>query len=258
MKVIILAGGLQSSIHDDIEGIPKPMAEIGGKPILWHIMKNFSQRGFREFIVCGGYKVNLIKEYFKDFYIFQSDITVDLKSNQITIHKKRTEDWEVTVLDTGLSSSPGARILQVKDYVGQDPFIVTYGDCLSDLDYLALFKQYEVNHKLAVISVARPAGRNALLPMEKDGTLMEESKAGLPENMGFVNAGCWMFDSRIFPYLEEHTNMEQPLLDHLAKDGQITTYRHHGFWTLIETNREKVNAEEVWKNGKAPWKVWEA
>lgn len=256
MKVIILAGGTKSTISDNNEGIPKPMAEIGEKPILWHIMKNFSARGFKEFIVCGGYQVNMIKDYFTDFYIFQSDITVDLQNNTIKIHKKKTEEWKVTVVDTGLNTLPGERILQVQEYVGQEDFIVVHGDCLSDINYNELISRHKYNDKVATITVAKPTGRNAILPILHDGLLMQDEVALLPENQAWVNACCYIFTNKIFSYMSHNFHLEKDLFSVLAKDERIISYLHNGFWTPIETKRDRAALEDMWNKNIAPWKIW--
>lgn len=257
MKVIILAGGLQSALSDGVEGIPKPMAEIGGKPIIWHIMKNFAQYGFKEFIVCGGYKVNLIKEYFKDFYIFQSDITVDLLTNEITIHKNISEDWKVTVVDTGLGTDQGKRVLQVRDYIQEDNFIVVYGDCLSNIDYHALTAQHKQSGKLITMSLAHPTGRNKVLPVTEDGLLMPFLQASMAENQVWVDACCQVFNKEVFRYLESDYLMEGELKVVLAEKQEISVYQHHGFWSPVETKRDQRTLEALWQKNTAPWKVWE-
>ena len=177
MKVVILAGGMQSSISNEMEGIPKPMVDIGGKPLIWHIMKHFSQYGFTEFIVCGGYKVNKIKEYFMDFYIYESDITVDLQTNTVEIHKNKTEDWKVTVVDTGLFSATGQRVRMIENYVDGD-FIVTYGDCLSDIDICRLVEYHCNEGKVATITMVKPSGRDELLPIDALEPAIETPQRG--------------------------------------------------------------------------------
>lgn len=257
MKIVILAGGTQSTISDNDEGIPKPMAEIGEKPIIWHMMKNFSQRGFTEFIVCGGYNVNKIKDYFKDFYVFQSDITVDLQSNIIEIHKKKTENWKVTVVDTGLNTPPGERILKVRDYIGEDSFIVTHGDCLSDIDFNKFVNEHKNNGKIAMLSVAKPTGRNTMLPIGENGLFMKSEYALLPENQAWVNACCYVFTNGVFSFLKNCLYLEKDLFAELTKKEEIIAYKHSGFWTPIETKRDRMTLEDMWNKNVAPWKIWE-
>ncbi len=256
MKVIILAGGLQSTVSDAREGIPKPMAEIGGKPILWHIMKMYSAYGFHDFIICGGYKINMIKEYFMDYYIYQSDITVDLLSNEVTIHRKRTEDWNVTVVDTGKDTPLGERILKAKEYIGEEDFLVTYGDCLSNIDLKQFVNFHKKNGKMATIVVAKPAGRNKMLPIDAEGNYLEYGDIVKSQSNGWVNACCEIFTNSIFNELKMVSDLEVQLFNRLAKENEIVSYRHDGFWSSMETKRDKIYLETVWQNAKAPWKIW--
>lgn len=265
MKIVILAGGQQSTLSIDREGIPKPMAEIGERPLLWHIMKMYAAYGLNDFIVCGGYKVNMIKEYFTDFYVYQSDITVDLQSNTIEIHKKVTEDWKVTVVNTGIDASAGERVAQIKEYLDNDDFIVTYGDCLSNINFSDLIKYHKKREILATLVVAKPSGRNMLLPLDKDGnyTIMDdnsivygESPTALTDENAWVNANVSVFKPAIFSYIEQNYDIEKGLFSMLAKERKMCTYKHPGFWTPVETTRDRDNLELLWKSGKAKWKVW--
>lgn len=211
IKVVILAGGAQSTLNDEREGIPKPMVDLGGKPLLWHIMKQFSKQGFKEFIVCGGYHVDMIKEYFQDFYIYESDITVNLANNTIEVHKNKTEDWKVTVVDTGLFSTTGRRVSMVEKFIGGETFLVTYGDCLSDIDFIALLGMHCKGNKEATMTMVKPTGRSRLLPIDDKGVLRMEAgmecgtghgkncgvDACLCEERGFVPDDVWA-DGRVF------------------------------------------------------------
>ena len=199
MKVVILAGGMQSSISNETEGIPKPMVDIGGKPLIWHIMKHFAQYGFTEFIVCGGYKVDKIKEYFMDFYIYESDITVDLQNNTVEIHKNKTEDWKVTVVDTGLFSATGQRVRMIEKYVDGD-FIVTYGDCLSDIDAASLVECHQREGRIATITMVKPSGREALLPIDGDGRFRYESEYPAGNDTAWTNGDCFVFSPKVFSF----------------------------------------------------------
>ena len=252
MKAIILAGGTRSTISYEQQGIPKPMVEIGGKPLLWHIMKSFSAYGISEFIICGGYKVNLIKEYFMDFYIYQSDITVDLQNNTVQIHKNRTEDWKVTVVDTGLYSATGLRVAQVENYIEEDTFIVTNGDCLSDIDLKAMFAYHERQGKKATMAVAKPTGRNEALQIAEDGLVIRKENK-IQESRAWTNAGLYFLNRKVFNVLHGNYSLEDILTDNLTDDGQLITYRHNGFWTPVETYRDRVNMENLWNAGVAPW-----
>lgn len=252
MKVVILAGGTRSTISNEQQGIPKPMVEIGGKPLLWHIMKGFSAYGLRDFIICGGYKVSLIKEYFMDFYIYQSDITVDLQNNTVQIHKNRTEDWKVTVVDTGLYSSTGGRVAQIKDYVDGDTFIVTNGDCLSDINVRDMLAYHNAQGKKATIAVARPTGRNQTMQIADDGRVEKGGDASR-ESQAWTSACMYILNRSVFSVLNGNYNFEKLLINGLADDGQIITYKHTGFWTPVETYRDRVNMEKLWNAGVAPW-----
>lgn len=252
MQVVILAGGQRSTISNEQEGIPKPMAEIGGKPMLWHIMKSFSAYGLNEFIICGGYKVDMIKEYFMDYYIYQSDITVDLKTNTVEIHKNRTEDWKVTVVDTGLYSSTGQRVARIKEYINEDTFIVASGDCLFDIDVKQMIEYHREQGKIATMAVARPTGRNEALDINEAG-LIQKIQKNAPLNEAWTNAWLYVLDKKVFDSLQGDYELEKLLTDNLAGKGQLITYKHHGFWTPVETYRDRVNMENLWNAGIAPW-----
>lgn len=253
MKVVILAGGMQSTLSNLGEGIPKPMIEIGGKPLLWHIMKHFSEYGYSEFVICGGYRVDIIKDYFLDFYIFESDITVDLLSNTIEIHKKRTENWKVTVVDTGLETTPSQRILAISDYVKDEPFIVTYGDCLSDVNVTTMVDKHYQLGKLATIVMAKPQGRKQLLTIDENELLDYDYLSPVVADAAWVNADCFVMDSKVLDYLSKETSLEEQVFRNLSKLGQVATYRHEGYWTTIETKRDLFEAEKLWNEYKAPW-----
>ncbi len=257
MKAIILAGGLPSTISDVKSGIPKPMAEIGGRPLIWHIMKLYSHYGFREFIVCGGYKVNIIKEYFKDFYIYQSDITVDLSSNEITIHNKRTEDWKVTVVDTGVEATTSERILQVKEYVKGEDFFVTYGDCLSDMDLAEMLRLHKERKSFITMAVAKPTGRHSVLSIG-DGDVLLGKRSGnfSQQDSAWVNASCYIFSDKALESLSGE-ELNEVYMEKMAEKEQVHIYRHEGFWRPVETMRDSVALEEMWEEASAPWKVWE-
>ena len=252
MKVVILAGGQRSTISNEQEGIPKPMAEIGGKPLLWHIMKVFSSYGLNEFIICGGYKVNMIKEYFMDYYIYQSDITVDLQSNTVEIHKNRTEDWKVTVVDTGLYSATGQRVAAVQEYIDGDEFIVTYGDCLFDIDVEKMIAYHMERNRSATMAVARPTGRNEALDIDQDGQIVKIQQ-NAATNEAWTNAGLYVLNRKVFSVLQGNYNLEELLTNHLAEKGELITYKHNGFWTPVETDRDMVNMENLWNADIAPW-----
>ncbi len=252
MKVVILAGGQRSAISNEQEGIPKPMAEIGGKPILWHIMKNFSAYGLNDFIICGGYKVNMIKEYFMDYYIYQSDITVDLQTNTIEIHKNLTQDWKVTVVDTGLYATTGLRVARIQEYIDEDEFIVTHGDCLFDIDVGKMIAYHEKRGRIATVAVARPTGRNEALDIDPDGRI-QKIQQNAATNEAWVNTGLYVLNRKAFSALQGNYSLEDLLTDHLSEKGELITYKHNGFWTSVETYRDMMNMENLWNAGMAPW-----
>lgn len=258
MKAVILAGGLPSIVEDRYEPVPKPMAEIGGKPILWHIMKNYSCQGVDEFIICVGYKGDYIKKYFMNYYLYQSDITVDLGSNQIQVHKKKTENWKVTVVDTGKDSSIAQRLLRAREFVGEEDFLATYGDCVSDINICKLEEQHKNEGKTVTMAVAAPTGRNRILPITEKGELSETS----PHGYQFVRTdACTMiFSKGIFPYLKEFWQddvMSEGLRRKLTQDEEISVYFHEGFWSPMETARDKSYLERLYETGQAPWRNWE-
>lgn len=257
MKVIILAGGLPSTLIEENEKIPKPMAEIGGRPLLWHIMKQYSHHGYQDFIICTGYKGEVIKEYFMNFYIYQSDITVDLQINEIKVHRKQTEDWRVSVIDTGIDSSIIKRLHMVQEYTENEAVFVSYGDCLSDIDIEKMADLHEKSGRIATFAVARPVGRNKILNLDEDG-----SYNGMKSNVrkdAWANACCMILEPQAYRYLESDSKypVENTLLECLANREEVQIYRHEGFWSPIETIRDKTCLEELWRKGQAPWKVWE-
>ncbi len=256
MKVVILAGGLKSTIDEYNEGIPKPMAEIGEHPILWHIMKYFTSYGQKDFIICGGYKIEDIKEYFTNYYLYQSDITVDLNTNQLEIHKKRTEDWKVTIINTGLNATIGDRIKQIEGYIGEEDFLVSYGDCLSDIDIVGLIRTHQEAGNLATLSVAKPTGRNEVLPLGEEGYLLSGQYASPQESCAWVDACCMVLSHKAFTYLEWGCDLQRKLFE-MADSEKVGTYKHNGFWTPIETKRDKVYLENMIRSGTAPWIRWE-
>ncbi len=261
MKAVILAGGQPSTITSDREGIPKPMAQIGEMPMLWHIMKNYATYGIKEFIICSGYKAELIKDYFADFYLYNSDITVDLQRNTIEIHKKVSEDWKVTVVDTGLHTATGERINHIRNYVGEEDFLVSYGDCLSNLDLIKLEDTHKQAGKLVTMVVACPTGRNELVTIGEENELLaihsENYRGQYRSNEAWTDANIYMFNYRIFKYLMGNYSLEDQLFKVLMEMKQMQVYRHAGFWIPVETFRDRCDMETLWNAGMAPWKIWE-
>lgn len=257
MKVVILAGGLPSTLIEEDEKMPKPMAEIGGRPILWHIMKQYAHYGYNDFIICTGYKGEAIKEYFMNFYIYQSDITVDLQTNDVEIHRKQTEDWKVSVIDTGRSSSVADRLYMAGEYSGNETVLVTYGDCLSDIDIRKMTEQHKAHGDIATFAVAHPTGRNEILALGENGKyqgIMDRASAG----EAWVNACSMVLEPEAIPYFApDSPTRAATLMECLAQEKAVQTYRHEGFWSPVETIRDKTWLDNLWTAGKAPWKVWE-
>ncbi|MCM1258681.1 MAG: sugar phosphate nucleotidyltransferase, partial [Roseburia sp.] len=245
MKVVILAGGLPSTLIEQDEKIPKPMAEIGGRPILWHIMKQYAYYGYKEFIICTGYKGEMIKDYFMNFYIYQSDITVDLQTNQVDIHRKKTEDWDVMVVDTGRNASVSERIRSVREYLQGDTFLLTYGDCVSDIDISEMVVQHKKEGKTVTFAAANPTGRNKIIPVGEDGKIQTQEKGNRAN--AWVNACSMVMEQGIFQYLKvNEALLEGEMLSRLIVEGQVSMYCHKGFWSPMETVRDKTLLENMW------------
>ena len=258
MKVVILAGGLGTRISEESHLRPKPMIEIGGKPILWHIMKEYSHYGFNEFIICAGYKQHIIKEYFANYYLHNSDITFDFTSeNSMTVHNNVAEPWKVTIVDTGLKTMTGGRIKRIQKYIGNEPFMLTYGDGVSDINLKELLKFHESHGKIATITTIKLSQRFGVLNIEDDGKVnMFREKAD--EDGERINVGYMVLNPQIFDYLEnDNTVFENKPLENLTKDEKLMAYFHDGFWQCMDTKREKDLLEKMWSENQAPWKTWE-
>lgn len=254
MKAVILAGGSASTISDE-EKIPKPMAEVGGYPILWHIMKSISSYGITEFVICSGYKSEIIKRYFAEYYMYQSDILVDLEKNEIEVLKKKKENWKVTVLDTGLNASVTERIKRAMPYVGEERFFLSYGDCVSDIDINVMLQEHQKSKKQCTISVAHPIGRNRNIPINEAG--LYDVKNDKTDNDAWVDAGLFIFEPSIIDYLDVNSNfLFETVIPRMAANGEINTYKHEGFWSSMETKRDQSRLESKWLENAAPWKVW--
>lgn len=258
MKTIILAGGLPSTLIEEDEKLPKPMVEIGGRPMLWHIMKQYSHYGYNDFIICTGYKGEVIKEYFMNFYIYQSDITVDLQSNEVQIHRKQTEDWKVSVIDTGRDASVLERLLQVREYTDGEPVFVSYGDCLSDIDVNKLLLHHREQGALATFAIAHPTGRNEVLSIDSDGNYRGIRQYKTKQD-AWVDACSMVLEPEAFEKLKKGMKRPEAISTRecLASEIRVQTYRHDGFWSPVETIRDKTWMEALWAFGNAPWKVWE-
>jgi glucose-1-phosphate cytidylyltransferase len=255
LKVIILAGGLGTRISEESNLKPKPMIEIGGKPILWHIMKIYSHYGIDEFVICCGYKGYIIKEYFLNYFHHMSDVTIDLKNNDITIHQEKAEPWKITLVDTGENTMTGGRIKRVQQYIHNETFCLTYGDGVADIDLHALLQHHKKKQKLATITGTEPPGRFGALKVYEDMVKgFQEKPKG---DNSIINGGFFVLEPEIFDYIDgDHTLWEKEPLEILAKNDQLTVFRHNGFWQPMDTLREKNLLEELWFAGKAPWKKW--
>ena len=258
MKILILAGGLGTRISEESHLRPKPMIEIGGKPILWHIMKEYSSYGFNEFIICAGYKAYFIKEYFADYFLHNSDITFNFcdGTNSMEIHTNKTEPWKVTIVDTGLNTMTGGRIKRVKDYIDSDTFMVTYGDGVCDVDILELLKYHKSHGKIGTMTTINAEQRFGILEIEKDGMISDFREKSVDDS-SLINGGYMVFNSAIFDYIDgDNTIFERAPLEKLAKDNQLMAYKHDGFWQCMDTQRDREKLEELWSTGNAPWKKW--
>ena len=257
MKVVILAGGKGTRISEESQLKPKPMIEIGGKPILWHIMKTYSAYGFNEFIICCGYKGQMIKEYFIHYDMYQANRTFSLKEETMLLHENHTEPWIVTLANTGLSTLTAGRILKIRDYIEDDTFLLTYGDGVSDVNIKELVKFHERHGKTATITTTQPPGRFGALKINKSTNQVEGFKEKAREDQAWVNAGFMVLNRRIFDYLGDGSQMlEDGPLELVARDGELMAYKHEGFWSPMDTLRDKQYLETLWESKKASWKIW--
>ncbi len=258
MKVVILAGGLGTRISEESHLKPKPMIEIGGNPILWHIMKTYTHYGFNEFIICLGYKGYVIKEYFADYFLHTSDITFDFaNSNQMIVHNNVTEPWKVTLVDTGLNSATGGRVKRVRDYIGNEPFMLTYGDGVSDVNIGELVKFHQQHKPIATMTAIQPGGRFGVLDIDHHGSTINKFVEKAKEDGGWINGGFMVLEPSIFDYIEgDDTVFEKYPLELVAQIGKLQAFKHHGFWQCMDTQRDKWLLEDLWEKKKAPWKKW--
>ena len=258
MKVVILAGGLGTRLSEETSLKPKPMVEIGGKPILWHIMKIYEHHGFNDFIICLGYKGYTIKEYFINYFLHNSDITVELHNNKLDIHFSNSESFKVTLVDTGLTTNTAGRIQQIKKYVGEETFMLTYGDGVADVNIKELLNFHESHGKLATLTSVQLPGRFGNIETNQDGLVLKFQEK--PEGDGtWINGGFFVLNSGIFDYIEGNMNdiqwEKKPLIE-IANDGQLATYRHRGYWKCMDAMRDKIELEDEWNSENAKWKIW--
>ncbi|WP_338833442.1 glucose-1-phosphate cytidylyltransferase [Bradyrhizobium septentrionale] len=254
-KAVILAGGLGTRLAEETSIRPKPMVEIGGRPILWHIMKIYSRFGINDFIICLGYKGYVVKEYFQNYFLHMSDVTLDFKSGETIVHQNRVDPWKVSLIDTGDATMTGGRIKRIRQYVGDEPFHMTYGDGVSDVD-LAQLMQFHAKHgRDATVTVVHPPGRFGAVDMEEDQVNgFREKPAG---QSGFINAGFFVLSPKVFDLIDnDSTVWEREPMERLAHDGQLMGYRHEGFWQPMDTLRDKQMLESMWAEERAPWAKW--
>ena len=254
MKAVILAGGRGSRISEETAVKPKPMIEIGGKPILWHIMKFYSAHGIDDFIICCGYLGYVIKEYFANYFVHTSDVTFDLINNRVEVHQKRAEPWRVTLVDTGIETMTGGRLKRVREYLGNEDFCFTYGDGLSNVDIGNLIKNHQRSGKLATVTAVQPPGRFGALIL--DGESIEGFREK-PEDGGWINGGFFILNPKVVDYIEnDDTVWEREPMENLVRDNQMNAFLHHGFFQPMDTLRDKLYLEELIEKGTAPWKIW--
>ena len=257
MKVVILAGGKGTRIAEETEVLPKPMIEIGGKPIIWHIMKSYAQYGFNDFIICLGVKGYIIKEYFYHYFMHMSDVTIDLSNNKTTVHSTSSESWKITLVDTGLETMTGSRLRRVKKYIGDETFMLTYGDGLSDINMKELLAFHRKHKKKATLSAIQNAGRFGVVNIASSGqvsSFLEKPKG----ESAWINGGFFILEPTVFDLIgnDDTVVWENEPLEELSKQGELCAYRHEGFWACMDTLRDKTSLEAIWQSGKVPWKVW--
>ena len=257
MKIVILAGGFGTRLSEETDIKPKPIIEIGGKPILWHIMKLYSHFGFNDFIICLGYKGYVIKEYFSNYFLHLSDVTFDLKNNSMEVHQRNAEPWKVTLVDTGMESMTGGRLKRVASFIGNETFLMTYGDGVANVDIGELIRFHKSNGKLATVTAIQPSGRFGSLAFGSGDVVsaFQEKPAG---DGAWINGGYFVLEPSILDRIPgDLTIFEKEPLESLARDGQLVAYKHRGFWQPMDTLRDKKHLEELWAGGKASWKLWE-
>ncbi len=257
MKVVILAGGFGTRLSEESQIKPKPMIEIGEMPILWHIMKIYSAYGYHDFVICAGYKQHLIKEWFADYFLHTSDITFDFTSgNEMIIHNKHTEPWRVTIVDTGLNTQTGGRVKRIQDYIGNETFMLTYGDGVGDIHIDELVRYHQSQGKIGTVSVYNFGQNKGVLEINGSGLVSAfREKSDLDGDL--INIGFMVFEPQIFDFIRGDEDIfEQGPMKKMVEDGQLMAYTHHGFWQCMDTAREKQKLEQLWASGHAPWKVW--
>lgn len=255
MKVVILAGGLGTRLAEETDARPKPMVEIGGRPILWHIMKIYSAYGLNDFIICCGYKGYMIKEYFAHYFLHMSDITFDMQSNCMEVHEKHAEPWRVTLVDTGLNTQTGGRLKRVREYLNGEEFCFTYGDGVSNVDIHKIISLHRSEGRLATLTAVLPPGRFGVMDFDEHLVKAFNEK---PRGVGgWINGGFYVLESKVIDYIEsDETIWERGPMERLASEGNLSAYFHYGFWQCMDTLRDRMKLEELWSTGNAPWKLW--
>ena len=256
MKVVILAGGLGTRLSEETDIKPKPMVEIGGKPIIWHVMKIYSHYGFNEFIICLGYKGYLIKEYFANYFLHQSDVTIDLAENKMQIHESKAEPWKISLVDTGPNTMTGGRLKRIQPYIGNESFMLTYGDGVGNVNILELLKFHQEQRKLATVTAVQLAGRFGSFTFDEEGnvnTFFEKPKG----DGSWINGGFFVLDPKVFDYIKDDSTIwEKDSLEKITNEKQLVAYKHPGFWKCMDTLRDKTDLENLWAENQASWKVW--
>ncbi len=257
MKAVILAGGLGTRLSEETSVRPKPMVEVGGKPILWHIMKTYSTHKIHEFIICCGYKGYIIKEFFANYFLHTADVTFDVKNNKAQFHHSNAEPWKVTLVDTGDSTMTGGRIKRVKDYIGQETFCLTYGDGVTDLNIGRLLAFHKAQRTLATLTAVQPPGRFGAFSLPEKETRILSFREKVKGDGAWINGGYFVLEPQVLDYIrDDSTIWEQEPMRDLAEEGQLSAFKHHGYWQNMDTLRDKYVLEEIWQAGKAPWKTW--
>jgi glucose-1-phosphate cytidylyltransferase len=255
MKAVILAGGLGTRISEESHSRPKPMVEIGGRPILWHVLKTYSQHGIHDFVICCGVRGYVIKEYFANYFLHMSDVTVDMQKNSMSVHHRKAEPWKVTLVDTGEGTMTGGRLKRVHDYVGDGTFCMTYGDGLGDIDITAVIQAHRASGKKATVTAVQPPGRFGAMHLE--GNIVSRFVEKPEGDGGWINGGFFVLEASIFELIAgDETIWEKEPLQKLASTGELSAYRHRGFWQPMDTLRDRNLLEELWISGRAPWKCW--
>ena len=258
MKVVIFAGGLGTRLMEETEARPKPMVEIGGKPILWHIMKIYEQYGFNDFVICLGYKAQMIKEYFLNYYLYNSDVTIELEKNKVEVHFSNSESFKVTLVDTGLYTNTAGRLKKVQKYIGNEPFMLTYGDGVSNVNIHALLDFHQKTGKMVTLTSVQVPGRFGNLETEENGVVKNFQEK--PEGDGmWINGGFFVMQPEVFAYLEgdmDDVQWEKEPLTKIAQAGELAAYRHDGFWKCMDALRDRIELEKLWESENCPWKIW--